>query len=755
VTTILDEIVAAGVDVTVRFSSLVAATGLELLDCWEKLSSVASPTPQSPSHASRSVELLSQIFPLLLTCFASDDMPTSQATLPFLHAYITRLRKLLPAPKEVAAHEGHLRNLLLVMGRKSLHPDDFDFEFPDESETNFGAYRRELSTLFKGVARVHASLAQEFVRSTLLSTLEMMENVPWAHIEAALWLVYTLGEGLSETLVREKGGVFHGLMTSLLSSSASAYPHRAVQLLVLEINVRYYRFYLANPGYLAVALSGFLDTRGICNTIDAVRARACYLLLRFVKLTLKVVQDVVPMGYSDVFATLLDLLKRQWQVASAYELPNCLYAVEGHATPPLVASDGASSAAHHALAVDRGGDGYPQFSTQEQLNLYEACGQVLGSGITGSDEVAEQLRELLERPVLRIQELARHADAGNPTGVVRVDSTFLRQLEVTRCAEAGFWISAIAVTSKGFAARPEPCAVMEAFSRATQVSLAAVDALGDSADVRSKAVMLLHRMVDTLGEELLSFLNNALPQLLERGDARELSELVTLINQLVLTFRASVLAPVTLLFSSVATATFRHLQALDGSIATSSSAIACVTAPASDDVRERRTLLRCFFLLVHSLVHSELTEVLAAPMNSSLTAPLLRLLLTGCVEGPDLQLQRQCFAVVQRLVEAWVGQLPHFDCYVLTEVLPVCFSAPAQPHFNLKDAAALPLLEASATLQKAILAKLGDTLVAHMRDGLLPSLGCSAALCNEYTRFLCDGDARQLRDFIQQLVAAQ
>lgn len=66
-----------------------------------------------------------------------------------------------------------------------------------------------------------------------------------------------------------------------------------------------------------------------------------------------------------------------------------------------------------------------------------------------------------------------------------------------------------------------------------------------------------------------------------------------------------------------------------------------------------------------------------------------------------------------------------FDAYVLQEVLPVCFSAPAQPHFSVKDAAALPLLESSAALQKAILAKLGADLVTHLRDGLLPSLGCS------------------------------
>ena len=77
------------------------------------------------------------------------------------------------------------------------------------------------------------------------------------------------------------------LQVALLSSSASNYPHRAVQLLVLEIQVRYYRFFLTNPSYLPGALGVFLDERGLYNTNAVVRAKACYLLLRFVKHTLK------------------------------------------------------------------------------------------------------------------------------------------------------------------------------------------------------------------------------------------------------------------------------------------------------------------------------------------------------------------------------------------------------------------------------------------------------------------------------------
>ena len=45
---------------------------------------------------------------------------------------------------------------------------------------------RQLSTLFKGVARVHASLAQEMVQATLARTVENLSAVPWNHLEVRL-----------------------------------------------------------------------------------------------------------------------------------------------------------------------------------------------------------------------------------------------------------------------------------------------------------------------------------------------------------------------------------------------------------------------------------------------------------------------------------------------------------------------------------------------------------------------------------------
>ena len=77
--------------------------------------------------------------------------------------------------------------------------------------------------------------------------------------------------------------------------------------------MRYYRFFLSSPSFLVGALSSFLDERGLYNSATPVRARACYLLLRFVKQTLKsaTAGTAVGAGYFEVVAPLLTLLQHQ------------------------------------------------------------------------------------------------------------------------------------------------------------------------------------------------------------------------------------------------------------------------------------------------------------------------------------------------------------------------------------------------------------------------------------------------------------
>ncbi|KAL1526877.1 hypothetical protein AB1Y20_015568 [Prymnesium parvum] len=746
---LLSDAASSGVTLSEKFSALASALALEILDCWDRLS---SRTPASPELASQAAEGVVRVMPLVLMCLEWSDLEAAQGTLGFLHSYVGRLRKLAASPKELEAHEPHLRRLLLALANKSLYPEEYNFDEEDEEdEKAFLDFRREISTLFKGVARVHLGLAQDFVRNTLQSTLAPSEGVPWRHLEVAMWLLYTLGEGLPDAAIREKDGFFRDMMVKLLQSSASSYPQQecpppcptptpwlptaplartlhfllhAVQLLYLDTVVRFYRFFLVHTDYLPSVLWSFLDHRGLSNTNATVRARASYLLLRFVKQTIKSANA----SFVDVATHLIDLLQQQ---------PPPL---DELSAPPSPSSS--STGAPHAAPSREG----PALSASEQLCLFETCGLLLGAGLAPADLVAEMAASLLAPPVRNLSRLCSLAAAPPPVAD-------------ERAAAAAQQIAAVAVLSKGFTALgEEQRPLRDSFSRATQLALAALGPYGDSRELRAKALMLLHRMVETLDQRVVELFAPAVPQLLSSAEPREVEELVTLLNQLVLKFRGKIYTPLSRIVAPLSAALFAHLAALDVAIANSSSAAVAVSGPQSDEVRERQGLLRSFYSFVHSLVHSELTAVLSAPEFSIHMAPSMQALARGSIEGPDLQIQRQCFVTMQRLVEQWggsdAGSFPGFNSYILQEMLPLCFQAPAQAHFDLKDAASHQLLEAIASFQISMLTKLGSEFMSYMCEVQLPSLGAPAELVNEYARILAERDVYRLRDYLRQQLAA-
>jgi len=295
-----------------------------------------------------------------------------------------------------------------------------------------------------------------------------------------------------------------------------------------------------------------------------------------------------------------------------------------------------------------------------------------------------------------------------------------------------------------------------ALSHAMQLALAALHPFGINSEVRAKAIMLLHRMVETLetlAEDLVTVLH-PLPQLLASADSKQVQEVVQLVNQLVLKFKSKLAPFISQLVGPLTSALFALVASLDTAIAGSSSANLPSTSAQSDDVRERRGLLRSYYSFVHSIVHNDLIAVLSDQLNSPNVVSSLRVLQQGCLEGPDLQLQRQCFVILQKLVDSWGGADANFDTYVLQEMLPVCFGALAQPHFQLSDAASSQLLEAIANLQKAMLLKLGARFAAYLREQQLPSLGCSAEFSTEYSRLLAEGDVRQLAAYMRTSLAS-
>lgn len=110
---LLSDAASSWSSMSVKFSTLVSGLALEILDCWDRLGSRNALSAEVRTQASQAVEGVVRTMPLLLNCLASSDIEVSLCTMGFLHSYVGRLRKLASSPKELEAHEPHLRNLLV------------------------------------------------------------------------------------------------------------------------------------------------------------------------------------------------------------------------------------------------------------------------------------------------------------------------------------------------------------------------------------------------------------------------------------------------------------------------------------------------------------------------------------------------------------------------------------------------------------------------------------------------------------------
>lgn len=95
--------------------------------------------------------------------------------------------------------------------------------------------------------------------------------------------------------------------------------------------------------------------------------------------------------------------------------------------------------------------------------------------------------------------------------------------------------------------------------------------------------------------------------------------------------------------------------------------------------------------------------------------------------------------------------LPGFQDFMLTRLLPLCFSLPLNPSFQPKDAQARQALQEIAGLQKVIYAKLGDRTLSWLRGegGQGPGQGVG----EEYVQALKGQGSKQWREWFVRFVS--
>eukprot|EP01135_Chromosphaera_perkinsii_P006917 Nk52_evm5s628 gene=Nk52_evmTU5s628 len=741
-------------DFSLKLTKLVSTTGSLLTTSYVKMvkgettvsgtavgGAAGGISPGALNQVEGMIESVLQIVHLLLG-IEDDEIVTE--LLPFALSYVNILKMGVNNDTGVCSNEANAnRSVALTEGRshqvqlllhalcmKMRFDDSYDFEKEDEEEFLFQEVRKDLKQVFDNIAIVSPDLVLNYVHMVVSRVLGDLGKAPlsFANAELALNLLDHLNEAVPgcsvfteedvKTLAKASKAVsksivknidtetamkrtlvvkqlLHGIV--LGSPNISCFPHRAVSLEFFEIAVKYHKFFITEPQGIQNVLTAFLDQRGIRNPNRVVASRCCYLFLRFCKSLRNHLGDYVETIMGQL-GLLLDLQVDENAVA------------EGKAY----------------IRTEQGPLGY-----EDQLFLYEAVGRLAGSPSVPSAKQSQYFAALFE-PIVQNFE------------AVKKDNLFLRDNEKQPVYGMFLYqlISCAVRLSKGFST-----AEQTVHSGAAPYLLKCLDTFVQVFDVqifRSELAFVcrqyIHRMISCLGRDIFPFVPHSVERLLQQESAKDLSDVIPLINQLMSTFKKEISPYMNEVFMLIVQTIFNKLNEE-------------VAANDLDAVRDKTMLQKTYYLFLNSIMTNDLMDILTSEKNAPHLNTVLQTVIQGAIEGTDASAQKTCFGLMKHFVQSWAESVPGFKGFIVENVYSACWKVILGPSFKVNDAQSLLLLNEISSLQLAISKLCGPELVQFLQNGYFAELNFPAALMNEYSMLLQKDDKMPLRDFLKRIIA--
>ncbi|XP_071513224.1 exportin-T-like isoform X2 [Panulirus ornatus] len=669
-------------DFLVKLARLINGIGVQLIQSWQKLDK------KDCSKREMIRQAVENKVTLLLTFMASDYDDISAAVFDFARDYI----QLIKQTGQISNVErGLLENMLYVVITKTKYDESYNFEQAGEDEAMFDDYRKKLKVVFDNLAALIPELVLKVSKEYVVTTLNRWQASSYEDVEAAVSLLYNLGEALPASHGNHfcgpsqvKSSTMQEMMRLLVTSGVSSHSHPAVTLQFFECVARYEKFFSCEPQYILGILAAFLDSRGMRNRTPRVRSRASYLFSRIVRCLKNHI-----LGYTEeILSQLTELL---------------------------------------VMAPPDNGQICPLLTNDDQLYVFEAAAMLI---ISGNNEVQRKeilMRNLLSPVFTKVSCLAeRLAQEQDP----------VRQMSIAKSICHG--TSVTARTSKAFSNQNsiQACGCVQLYLDAMQLFINCLNVGVEREIVGSGVRQLMHRLVVCLdGGSLLPLLPSASQALLHTPSPTVLTEYLPLINQIITKFQKdigpflqSIFVP---LVSAIFTALSEPLEEND-----------------EEEKRTRRLLQRNYYLFVTTIVSNNLLDILVS-LDSGILQQVLMSVVQGAVEFPDPVAQKNCFVILRRLTEAWgvkdAGP-PGFVEFLYTQVVPACFLAPLKTNFDLNDAQTILALHESVMCLQSVYKKQGEELISYLRSEYLPTMELSPELINEYCQALTS-DAKLFRNY--------
>ncbi|XP_042220195.1 exportin-T-like isoform X2 [Homarus americanus] len=669
-------------DFLVKLARLINGIGVQLILAWQKL--------EKKDNTKREMVRLAveNKVTLLLTFMASDYDDISAAVFDFARDYIQLIKQIGHITN---VERGLLENMLYVVITKTKYDESYNFEQAGEDEAMFDDYRKKLKVVFDNLAALIPELVLKVSKEYVVTTLNRWQASSYEDVEAAVSLLYNLGEALPASHGNHFSGpsqvktsTMQEMMRLLVTSGVSGHNHPAVSLQFFECVARYEKFFSCEPQYIPGILAAFLDHRGMRNRLPRVRSRTSYLFSRMVR-CLK--NHIV--GYTeDILSQLTELL---------------------------------------VMAPPNNGQITPLLTNDDQLYVFEAAAMLIISGNTEAQRKEILMRNLLSPVFAKVTCLAeRLAQEQDPVRQMSIAKSICHATSVT------------ARTSKAFSNQNtiQACGCVQMYLDALQLFITCLNVGMEREMVGSGVRQLMHRLVVCLdGGSLLPLLPVASQALLHTPSPTVLTEYLPLINQIITKFQKdispflqSIFVP---LVSAIFTALSEPLEEND-----------------EEERRTRRLLQRNYYLFLTTIVSNNLLDVMAS-LDSNILQQVLMSVVQGAVEFPDPVAQKNCFVILRRLTEAWgvkdVGP-PGFVEFLYTQVVPACFLAPLKTTFDLNDAQTILALHESVMCLQSVYKKRGEELLSYLRSEYLPKIELSPQLINEYCQALTS-EAKFFRNY--------
>ncbi|KAB2061000.1 hypothetical protein ES319_A10G057700v1 [Gossypium barbadense] len=649
-------------DLVSAIAALITGYAVEVLECSKRVNTEDAKVI--------SMELLDEVLPTVFYVMQNCEMDAAFSIVQFLSGYVATMKTHSSLQENQMLHISQILEVIRTQIRYDpMYRNNLDMVdmIGVEEESRMLEFRKDLFVLLRNVGRVAPEVTRIFIRNSLASAISSSSDKNAEEVEAALSLLYALGETMSDEAMRVGNGLLSELVTNLLSTRFPCHSNRLVALVYLETIERYMKFIQENVQCIPLVLAAFLDERGIHHPNIYVSRRASYLFMRIVKL-LK--SKLVPF-IETILQSLQDVVARFTSMNLA-------------SREPAGSEDGAY--------------------------VFEAIGLLIGMEDVSLEKQSDYLSSLLTPLCQQVEVTLMNAKALNP------DESSLQLANIQQI------IVAINALSKGFSERlvtSSRPAVGHMFKQTLDVLLQILVVFPKVEPLRTKVLSFIHRMVDTLGASVFPYLPKALEQLLAESEPKEMVGFLLLLNQLICKFSTLVRDILEEVFPTIAGRVFSAIQRVVDS---------SVTETNTEEIRELQELQKTLYTFLHVIATHDLSSVFLSPRSRDYLTSIMQLLLHTSCHHKDIVTRKACVQIFIKLIKDWCAKssgeekVPGFKSFIIeTFATNCCLYSVLDKSFEFGDANTLVLFGEIVLAQKVMYEKFGDDFLVHFVSKGFPS----------------------------------